>query len=506
MSNEKKVINDDIFFTKTVSICKNLTVCQNINGCSNLEIGNRAVIGGNTSIDPDEIITTTDVSMGHNLIVVNDVGIGNNLNVLENVKIGNNLEINNIVLSKTIITGSTGPTGPALQINSHFIPSEDNTFSLGSNENRWRELYVGPGTINISGATGNISATIGTDYQSTIYTETGFASPFINVGPEISSTKAVGGWNIRSSGIPLTPSFDLVAQENTIYGLTGPIYSLIRNTSGLTGAQGPTGLQGQTGSTGSQGSTGLQGQVGPTGQTGSQGQTGPTGPQGATGLQGPTGTTGQTGPTGAQGPTGLQGPTGPTGQTGPTGAQGPTGLQGPTGSTGQTGPTGEQGPTGLQGPTGPTGQIGPTGAPGPTGLQGPTGQIGPTGPTGETGPTGLQGPTGPQGATGQTGPNSFNTYSISSIITANTTINPASDYNVYQIDTSSNKITITLPPTSGLSRIYIFSDVGGNLINNNLILQTNGTDTIAGQSSFTANINYSSIQIISNTNNKWLVI
>jgi UDP-3-O-[3-hydroxymyristoyl] glucosamine N-acyltransferase len=76
MSNEKKVINDDIFFTKTVSICKNLTVCQNINGCSNLDIGNRAVIGGNTSIDPDEIITTTDVSMGHNLIVVNDVGIG----------------------------------------------------------------------------------------------------------------------------------------------------------------------------------------------------------------------------------------------------------------------------------------------------------------------------------------------------------------------------------------------------------------------------------------------
>jgi hypothetical protein len=63
MSNEKKVINDDIFFTKTVSICKNLTVCQNINGCSNLDIGNRAVIGGNTSIDPDEIITTTDVSI-----------------------------------------------------------------------------------------------------------------------------------------------------------------------------------------------------------------------------------------------------------------------------------------------------------------------------------------------------------------------------------------------------------------------------------------------------------
>ena len=239
MSNEKKVINDDIFFTKTVSICKNLTVCQNINGCNNLDIGNRAVIGGNTSIDPDEIITTTDVSMGHNLIVVNDVGIGNDLNVLQNVKIGNNLEIDNIVLSKTIITGSTGPTGPALQISSHIIPSIDNKYSLGSNDNRWKDLYVGPGTINIVGITGNVFATIGTDLESIIYTETGFATPFINVGPVISSSRAVGGWNIQSVGIPYTPSFDLVAQENSIDGLTGPVYSLIHNTSGLTGATGP---------------------------------------------------------------------------------------------------------------------------------------------------------------------------------------------------------------------------------------------------------------------------
>jgi hypothetical protein len=229
MSNEKKVINDDIFFTKTVSICKNLTVCQNINGCSNLDIGNRAVIGGNTSIDPDEIITTTDVSMGHNLIVVNDVGIGNNLDVLQNVKIRNNLEINDIVLSKTIITGPTGPTGPALQINAHFVPSIDNQYSLGSFTNKWKDLYVGPGTINIVGITGNVFATIGTDLQSIIYTETGFATPFINIGPVISSARAVGGWNIQSLGVPYTPSFDLVAQENSISGLTGPIYSLIHN-------------------------------------------------------------------------------------------------------------------------------------------------------------------------------------------------------------------------------------------------------------------------------------
>jgi len=136
MSNEKKVINNDIFFTKTVSICKNLTVCQNINGCSNLENGNRAVIGGNTSIDPDEIITTTDVSMGHNLIVVNDVEIGNDLHVLQNAKIGNNLEIDDIVISKKIVIGPTGPTGPGLQINGHFVPSNDNQYSLDSFTNK----------------------------------------------------------------------------------------------------------------------------------------------------------------------------------------------------------------------------------------------------------------------------------------------------------------------------------------------------------------------------------
>jgi hypothetical protein len=95
---------------------------------------------------------------------------------------------------------------------------------------------------------------------------------------------------------------------------------------------------------------------------------------------------------------------------------------------------------------------------------------------------------------------------LSPTITADTTINSASDYNVYQIDTTSNQITITLPSTSGLSRIYIFSDIGGNLINNNLTFQTNGSDTIAGDSSFLMNINYSSIQIISNTISKWLVI
>ena len=46
MSNEKKVISDDIFFTKSVSICKNLTVCSNINGCNELshDVGHKPIV------------------------------------------------------------------------------------------------------------------------------------------------------------------------------------------------------------------------------------------------------------------------------------------------------------------------------------------------------------------------------------------------------------------------------------------------------------------------------
>ena len=51
----------------------------------------------------------------------------------------------------------------------------------------------------------------------------------------ISKNMKVCGQNIQNIGIPYTMSFDLVAQENSIDGLTGPVYSLIHNTSGLTG-------------------------------------------------------------------------------------------------------------------------------------------------------------------------------------------------------------------------------------------------------------------------------
>jgi hypothetical protein len=204
------------------------------------------------------------------------------------------VHIGNSTLGGTILDpgSAPGPTGPAITVNSHFVPTTRNTLSLGSNQFPWKEIFVGPGTINIAGPTGALNeATLGSDLAGVAYSQYGFASPFFNVGPEISAIEgAVGGWNISSSGSPTGANFDLVAQRIIANGtggsLTGPIYSLIHPT-GRTGPFGPTGA------------TGLRGADGITGFTGDTGPTGRTGPTGSPGVTGPTGIEGTTGPTGS---------------------------------------------------------------------------------------------------------------------------------------------------------------------------------------------------------------
>jgi hypothetical protein len=185
----------------------------------------------------------------------------------------------------------------------------------------------------------------------------------------------------------------------------------------------------------------------------------------------------------------FTGPTGPTGYTGPSG--GGFGFTGPTGSTG----------LGATGPTGPSG--------GGFGFTGPTGSTG----LGATGPTGPSGEASNTGATGPTGPNMFTSYTVSPVLTSSTYTNLYTQvgvYDVYQLDTSSNSINITLPLISSSKRSHIFADIGGKLISNNLTLYTQSPDTIANDTSLLLNINYSSVQIISNANvggsSKWLII
>jgi len=115
------------------------------------------------------------------------------------------------------------------------------------------------------------------------------------------------------------------------------------------------------------------------------------------------------------------------------------------------------------------------------------------------------------GNTGPQGTNIYTDYSISTILTDSTytLYTDVADQDIYQVNTTSNSITITLPDISTLTnnkRTHIFADVGGNLNNNALIIETSGSDLIAGTTSITLNIDYSSVTLISNTNGIWIII
>ena len=250
------------------------------------------------------------------------------------------------------VTGDTGfiyePSTNKVTMYAAIIPGISDSYSLGTIDNRWSEIFVGPNTINIAGVDG-ANGNIGTDANSIVYTETGFATPFINIGPTIGPYQSpgdIGGWVIGPTGTPFGSDYDLIAQQKTIgasfpAGVIGPSYSLIKRV-------GPTGYTGDTGYTGATGTTGYTGYTGPTGYTGY------TGPTGYTGDTGPTGYTGATGPTGY---TGSTGPTGYTGYTGYTGATGPTGYTGTTGPTGQNYCIMFSGHSGAIGPIGATGIL-----------------------------------------------------------------------------------------------------------------------------------------------------
>ena len=83
-------------------------------------------------------------------------------------------------------------------------------------------------------------------------------------------------------------------------------------------------------------------------------------------------------------------------------------------------------------------------------------------------------------------------------------------YNIYLVDTTNGPLTINLPLISSLDnsgkRIHNIIDSAGQFSNNNLIILPTPSDTICGQSSATIVVDYSSVQIMSNTTDMWLII
>ena len=182
---------------------------------------------------------TTGVNVGVSGSIVpltnNTYSLGTTGYVWSELYVGTgSVHIGDVNLSSTT-TSFTGSTGPSLIINSNLLPNTSNFYTLGASGTSWRDLFVGPGTINIQGPVGakNV-ATIGSDLQGIVYTQYGFASPFLNVGPEIYKNQAVGGMKIISTGVTGPNGIfigDLAAQINTVSGPTGPVYSLTNSNS-----------------------------------------------------------------------------------------------------------------------------------------------------------------------------------------------------------------------------------------------------------------------------------
>ena len=68
----------------------------------------------------------------------------------------------------------------------NIIPDTSNIYSIGSNEFRFKDIFIGPGTLDIQGPPGSKQAgLIGSNLSGIVYTQFGFATPFINVGPAV---------------------------------------------------------------------------------------------------------------------------------------------------------------------------------------------------------------------------------------------------------------------------------------------------------------------------------
>ncbi len=84
------------------------------------------------------------------------------------------------------------------RVNSHIIPSVDDTYDLGSNTNRWRDLYLGPASLHIgeSGDEGILSFNTTSNAFQFDHSLAIAADSYINFG----TTLGVSGYGIRDNG------------------------------------------------------------------------------------------------------------------------------------------------------------------------------------------------------------------------------------------------------------------------------------------------------------------
>lgn len=128
-------------------------------------------------------------------------------------------------------TGFNIQPGSDMTIQGDFLPYSTNTFTLGSEQLRWKDIYLGPGSINLGGIDGASTATIGTNMEGLAFAQNGFATPFINIGPTESLGQkfgAFGGWYVGPTGTLGEDDYDLVCIQKGLSGeFIGDYQSLI---------------------------------------------------------------------------------------------------------------------------------------------------------------------------------------------------------------------------------------------------------------------------------------
>ena len=169
-------------------------------------------------------------------------------------------------------TGAPGPTGPAgtagvctyvEALVTNILPSRDNIYTLGNPSNRWKELYLGPNSLNMIDEGNGIAVKInvsngilaldGADtlrFGNIKFTATGIASD----DPALDITIGDGldtGFLKVPTGIKFQDNTTLTTAPVPIPGPSGP--------PGPIGSPGPTGSPGPKGDTGTNGTNGVDG-------------------------------------------------------------------------------------------------------------------------------------------------------------------------------------------------------------------------------------------------------
>jgi hypothetical protein len=142
------------------------------------------------------------------------------------------------ILSSSAISfqGSSFSTTIILPPNSQFQVQYQHYFYGTNNASETLNILAGLTSTRVTltqlssvrGPTG--PSLVGLDSNTTPYTQSGFATPFINIGPSIAVPGAVGGWRVGPTGTMRSNDYTLIAQQNTPYGLTGPIFNLLTPT------------------------------------------------------------------------------------------------------------------------------------------------------------------------------------------------------------------------------------------------------------------------------------